>query len=508
MSKKPNIAAVKNVLHKDKFKHGSLSVVFTAIFIAVIIVINILVTALTARFPSMNIDLTLEGLNTLSEDALEVAEGVENETTIYFIGSEDAIRSDEVYSNYGLQYSQVANLADRLREANSKIKVEFIDPDRNPTFISQYSEDALATGKILIETEKRHKVLTVTDLFSIQQDSTTGSYTYYTMADGALANALYLVNLDTVPVVAFATGHEEMLSTEQGTVDSFMALLEDNNFETVEFDILTEEIPENASIVFIGTPTTDYTTEEIDKLEAFISDDSMESSRTLYFTTYPTLNWVSMPNLASFLEEWGLAPKTGVIQESNMGNVLTTANNQAVYLFANVNDEILSDNTYDNLVMAASAPVERVFTANNEIVTYSVVETNNTAYVTGIEEEMQEDPDTDVHTIVALAQRYVNNYGTVNANVVVDGCSMNYTSQYISNSTFANKSFTLDFIKSLTGTTDTRVGLSVAQTETNVMDISASSAVVYLVGFILFTVIVPLAVLAAGLIVFLRRRHL
>ena len=87
MSKKPNMAAVKSALHKDKFKHGSLAVAFTVVFIAIIIVINILVSALTTRFPSMNIDLTLEGLNTLSEDSLDVAKGIENETTIYLIGS-------------------------------------------------------------------------------------------------------------------------------------------------------------------------------------------------------------------------------------------------------------------------------------------------------------------------------------------------------------------------------------------------------------------------------------
>lgn len=508
MSKKPNIAAVKNALHKDSFKHGSLSVIFTAVFIAVIIVVNILVSALTTRFPSLNIDLTLEGLNTLSEDSLDVAKGIENETTIYFIGSEDAIRSNEVYSSYGLKYSQVANLADRLQEANSKIKVEFIDPDRNPTFISSYPDDSLTTGKVMVSSDKRYKVLTVTDLFSIQQNSSTGEYTYYTMADGALANALYLVNLDTVPVVAFATGHGEMISTEEGTASSFMALLEDNNFEIVEFDILTEEIPEDTTIVFIGTPTKDYTQEEIKKLEAFISEEGMESSRTLYFTAYPTQGWDSMPNLKAFLEEWGLAPQSGVIQESDMNNVLTTASAQAVYLFANVNEEVLSDNAYDNLIMAASTPVERVFNANNEIVTYSVVETNDTAYVTGVKEEMQENPETGVQTIVAMAQRYMNNYGTICANVVLDGCSTNYLTNYIDNSTFGNKAYTTDFIKSLTNTTDTRIGLTVNQTETNTMDIAASSAVVYMVGFLLFTVIVPLVVLAAGLVVFLRRRHL
>ena len=256
MSKKPNLSAVKTAVHKEKFKHGSLAVVFTVVFIAVIIVINVLVSALTTRFPSMNFDLTKEGLNTLSDEATDVAKEIVNETTIYIIGSEDAIRGDEVYSNYSLKYSQVANLADRLHELNDKIKVEYIDPDLNPQFISDYAGDSLTTGKVMVKTDKRHKTLAVTDLFSIQQDSSTGQYNYYSKVDGALANALYLVNLDTVPVVAFATGHSEAVTTSTST--SFTGLLNDNNFEVKEFNMLTDEIPEDASIVILGMPTTDY----------------------------------------------------------------------------------------------------------------------------------------------------------------------------------------------------------------------------------------------------------
>ena len=76
------------------------------------------------------------------------------------------------------------------------------------------------------------------------------------------------------------------------------------------------------------------------------------------------------------------------------------------------------------------------------------------------------------------------------------------------NSTFGNKDVTLDLIKNLTGTTDTRVGLTVNQTQTNTMDISASSAVTWSIGMMLFTIMVPVAVLVIGLVIFLRRRHL
>lgn len=504
MSKKPNLSAVKTAVHKEKFKHGSLAVVFTVVFIAVIIVINVLVSALTTRFPSMNFDLTKEGLNTLSDEATDVAKEIVNETTIYIIGSEDAIRGDEVYSNYSLKYSQVANLADRLHELNDKIKVEYIDPDMNPQFISDYAGDSLTTGKVMVKTDKRHKTLAVTDLFSIQQDSSTGQYNYYSKVDGALANALYLVNLDTVPVVAFATGHNEML-TVSDNLSTFTGMLNDNNFEVKEFNMLTDEIPEDASIVVLGTPTTDYTSEELSKLEAYLGDEKMASSRTLYVMTAPNAGWSSMPNLSSFLAEWGMEPQSQEVLESNTNNTLY---NMPYAIFANVTDSVLSK-TYDNVVKVQAAPVKRLFTANNDISTYSVIETSDTAYLSN-DEKVLETPETDTYTILAFAQRYMDNQGKICANVVVDGCAADFYdgSSLLGNSTFGNKDVTLDLIKNLTGTTDTRVGLTVNQTQTNTMDISASSAVTWSIGMMLFTIMVPVAVLVIGLVIFLRRRHL
>lgn len=504
MSKKPNFSAVKTAVHKEKFKHGSLAVVFTVVFIAVIIVINVLVSALTTRFPSMNFDLTKEGLNTLSDEATDVAKEIVNETTIYIIGSEDAIRGDEVYSNYSLKYSQVANLADRLHELNDKIKVEYIDPDMNPQFISDYAGDSLTTGKVMVKTDKRHKTLAVTDLFSIQQDSSTGQYNYYSKVDGALANALYLVNLDTVPVVAFATGHNEML-TVSDNLSTFTGMLNDNNFEVKEFNMLTDDIPEDASIVVLGTPTTDYTSEELSKLEAYLDDEKMASSRTLYVMTAPNAGWSSMPNLSSFLAEWGMEPQSQEVLESNTNNTLY---NMPYAIFANVTDSVLSK-TYDNVVKVQAAPVKRLFTANNDISTYSVIETSDTAYLSN-DEKVLETPETDTYTILAFAQRYMDNQGKICANVVVDGCAADFYdgSSLLGNSTFGNKDVTLDLIKNLTGTTDTRVGLTVNQTQTNTMDISASSAVTWSIGMMLFTIVVPVAVLVIGLVIFLRRRHL
>ena len=142
------------------------------------------------------------------------------------------------------------------QRANSHISVEFIDPDTNPTFVSEYADDNLTTGKVLVRTEQRYRVLTLTDLFSSEQNSSTGEYNCYSMVDSALASALELVNMEDVPVFTIATGHGEMLTSDN--MSSFLGMIEDQNFEVQEIDLLTEEIPEGTQVLMLPTPTSDY----------------------------------------------------------------------------------------------------------------------------------------------------------------------------------------------------------------------------------------------------------
>lgn len=485
----------------DRFKRSTAATIFTVIFIALVIVLNVVMSSLTDRFPSMNIDLTAQKLNSLSEDSLNVAKELKKDVTIYLIGSEDAIRGDQIYSSYNLKYSQVANLADKLAEANpSKIKVQFVDPDKDPSFVSNYASDSLTTGKVLVKSEDRYRVLTVSDLFSVQQDSTTGSYKYYSKVDGALANALYLVNLDSVPVIAVATGHEEILSTDNRS--AFDQLMKDDCFDVVEFNMLTDEIPENASVVMLPTPTTDYTADEIAKLNAFLSTKDRTVSHSLLVTCHPTQG--DLPNLSAFLEDWGLKVGSGLVLESDANKVLSAS---AAYIYANATDKVLSG-TYSNLVAPFSSPIEILFDTNSGISTYPLIQTNDTAYVS-LDDQVSDNPDTDTYTTAALAQKSetVEN-SIVRTNVIVLGNSMSLTESFISGSTFGNRTFMTDLMKYATDTTDSGTGLTISQTETNAYDITGTSTIIFFVGLVVFTITIPLAILIAGLVVFLRRRHL
>lgn len=494
----------KKLFNANKVKRGGVTTLMTVVFIAIVIVLNVVVSALTQRFPSMDIDLTAQGLNTLSEQALDIAKSVDEETTIYLIGTEEAYRENQIYSSYGLEYSQVANLASRLQEANSKISVRYIDPDSNPTFISDHADDYLVTGKVMVETEKRSRVLTVNDLFSLQTDQNTGMTVGYSMVDSALAGALEMVNMDEVPVVTIATGHDEIMNSDN--LAAFISLMEDQNFEVQEIDFMVEGIPAETQVLMIPTPANDYTDEEIQKLRDFINDEDRDESLTILVTTYP--GQAELPKLAGFLEEWGVAVEPGVVAETDSSRV-AVANGS--YVLVDANEELLPDGNYTRLVAPSSSPLTLLFSGNDSISTQAVWTTADTAYVVTEDttEEEAADPETGEQIVATHSYKMFDAGDTmVSRNVVVFGSSYVFLDTFLNSSAFDDRAYLTDLLATLTDTEGSAVTVVTESVQTQSYDVSASQSTILVLGLGVFTIGLPVVILAVGLGIFLKRRHL
>ncbi len=493
----------KKPFNWNKFKRGGMATTLSVVFIAIVVALNLLVSALTDRFPSLDIDLTAQKVNSLSDQALEIAKDVDREVTIYLIGTQEGYEQNQIYSSYvqrGMQYSQVSSLVKRLVEANPLISMEYVDPDTNPEFISQYESDSLATGKVLVESDLRHTVLTVNDLFIINQE--TGS-TINSKVDSALAGALELVNMDTVPVMSIITGHGEMLSTSN--MAAFVDNMEQNNFQVEEVDILTQEIPENTQVLMIATPTTDFSTEEIDKIRAYLDDETRDQQVTLLVSAYPSQG--ELPNLAAFLEEWGVQVGTGVVAE--------TDSNYAAYdargVLVTASPLVLTSNTYSRLLSYYSAPITLTFEENNGISTTPLWTTQDSAYVitADMTEEDAANPETGEQVVASLSSKDVEVNGETYArNVVVFGSSDLFTDNFMGTSAFEDSTYMNDLLLDLTDTDASAVvTVEEEEVETMQLDVSASTGTVSLLG-ILFTGGIPVVILLVGLGIYLKRRHL
>ena len=479
-AKKPAPKKGKNPFRSNKFKRGGMATLMTVVFVAIVIVLNVVVSALAERFPSMDIDMTAQGLNTLSDQAIEIAQSIDEDTTIYLIGSEDAYENNQIYSSYGLEYSQVASLARRLAEANSHIKVEFVDPDTNPTFISEYADEDLSTGKVMVQTERRHRVLTVTDLFTIEQDQTTGGYNTYSMVDSALAGALELVNMEDVPVFTIATGHGEMLTSDN--MASFISMLEDQNFEVQEIDLLTESIPEGTQVLMLPTPH--HRLLRGGSGQAAGIPEQHHQPRGFDATGHLQPHQGSMPNYEAFLEEWGIRVEEGVVAETNTDRMALA---DAYGVLVDPSEDYLSGNTYDRLVSYYSAPITKLFDANNGISTYDLWTTSDSAYVVTEDttEEQAADPDTSSQTVASVSSKYVQVDGSsVTRSLVMFGSSYVFLDTFMSNA-FSDGSFVTDLTLYLTGNDGSNVTVLTERVQTNEMDVTATRSTMDMWGIIL-----------------------
>lgn len=498
-NQKPENKPVKekkvNPSKKNKYKHGLMALIMSLVFIVLVIGVNIVTSLLAERFPSINIDLTSQKLHSLSEDAVEIAKNTQNETTFYIMTSEDIARGDKIYAQY-FQYSQIPNLIDKMKELNQNISMHFVELDSEPDFVNKYPNETLNTGYVIVQTDRRYKVLTIDDLFGYTQDQTTGATNYFSKVDGALANALTIVNLEEVPVLAVATGHSEALTS--ANMSTFLSIFEGMAFTVEEFNVLTDEVPADAQVLLIPTPMTDYTDPEITKLREFLSDDSEAKSKTIVYSCFYSQG--DLPKLDSFLEEWGVSVGAGIVQETDSSNYY----NDPAMLFAGSNTEVL-EGSYGYLLSPASSPIEFTFGTNNDISTTALWTTSPGATLV-----VNEDSDTSVtgeYVVASLSSRYVQKQSkSVTENVVVLGSSYSIVDTYIGASIFGNRNYFEDLFAQITGAENDQIYIE--QVQTSSYDIAMSSNTILILGLGVFTIAIPLVILIAGLVTFLRRRHL
>lgn len=500
-AKKKGTSGVKKVLKSRRFKRGGMATVFTAVFVVVIILINVVVSLLSERFPSMNIDLTANKVNTLSDAALEVAKEVEEETTIYILATDDWL---DYANNQGVAYSTLVSLSDKLAEANSKIKVEQVDLEKNPSFVNEYADENLTNGCVVVKTDKRYRVLTISDLFPSESNSQTGSTASYNDVDSALATAIKQVNLSEVPVVSIATGHSEAMTD---AFDSLTSFLNENAFDVQQFNILSEDIPENTQILFLGTPNTDYTEDELKKLDEYLSEKESGKTRTLLISATP--GQASLPNLMSFLEEWGISyDSTSMVLESDSSR---TFGNSALYLSDVDSENGIPDGDYPLLVTPYSVPITRLFDSNNSVVTYSLAATSEGSYLqkTDSKDDVSETAEKKSYDTAVLARKSLDSSGTgAYANVIVLGSTYMLDPSTLNTSTFSNGDYFIDLAKYATDTTNSNNTVYSPRVQAGVQDITATTNVINFLGLGVFTITIPVVILLAGLAVYIKRRHL
>ena len=488
----------------EKFKHGSTATAFTAIFIAVIVLLNVFVGMLSDKYPSMNFDVTKAGNNSLSSDALSVIDKVKTKVDITICASKQACEANSVTSSTSssVDYAQVSRLFSEAAERNSNISLSYVDLDKQPMFAAEYKADNIAAGDIVVKSDKRHRVLTSSDLFKTNYSSDYSSSTTTSNVDSSLASSLNSVISETMPIASFDTAHSEQMST-----DGYKHLLENNSFETKTFNLLTDKIPDNTQLLVLGCPTSDLTDGEVAKIDAFLSNKSSTLSRSLLVTTSAGAS--SLAKLGSYLNEWGLSADTSAaIEETNQQKYVQTP----LAIYTEVQSSLSlggSSSTYAGVLAPNTAPVsfKSDSVANRKI--YALIKSSATSVLLKTSGNSTTTSDQAAQTVAALSQQSITVGGkTVHASVILSGSTTMFDSSLLSTSVVGNMQYLGDLSRYATGTNNTATQISSTSKELYAQDISVTSQMISLLGYGVFTILIPLIVMIAGIIVYRKRRAL
>ena len=127
---------MKKFQMSTKFKYGASAAVFTSIVIIAAILVNLLASVLTDRF-NLKADMTADRRYDISDATVEMLQNVENEITIYML----APHADVVDTNkrLGIYGPSIGSILDRYPGlSKGKVKVEYIDIERNPAFTQEF----------------------------------------------------------------------------------------------------------------------------------------------------------------------------------------------------------------------------------------------------------------------------------------------------------------------------------------------------------------------------------
>ena len=310
---------------KKRFKYGALSVTVTVIFVAAIVLINIIFNMVLDRF-----DITAD----LTDNSMYA---IDNTTVDYIKGIEDNIRltvtvEESDFENAGSYYKQVSEIVKTFAANNPKITAQYLDLDSNPAFYSSYGA-TLTAGSIIIESEKtgRNVIITPNDYLSPKysfngNEITAETYSmYYQLGYGSsgaltveyyaaaercfLSGIMNVTNDDPVRVAVLTEDYGASSPT------ALVSMLEANAYIVEELKLSSvEKIDSDIDFAILFAPIYDLSNDDLNKIDIWL-DNGGKYDKNFMYVAASTVD--VLPNINAYLKDWGLSMDSGYVYQTN-----------------------------------------------------------------------------------------------------------------------------------------------------------------------------------------------
>ena len=322
---------------KRRLSYGVNNSIVVVGFLVVVILLNVVIGAVSSRFP-VTVDLTKQKIFSIGDATREVLSNLDEDITVYYL------------LNGGEELQAVSEVLDHYTRASNHIKVEKVNYAKNPGFLQKYAAENLSAYSLIVEGKNDAVAIDYYDMYSYQYgEDGTPAYAREFLMESKLTNAILLVTSDTHTVICYTEGHGETDMT------ALSDIIRQENMTTKTVNLITGDIPEDCSLLWIDCPESDFSEAELQKLDAF-TDRGGNIQVILDINSHP-------PILCRYLSEWGMIVNDDVVAENDASR--TVQGNPFQYLVS-VGEHEISSLVQNRAVLAYNAgsitanPVDRV----------------------------------------------------------------------------------------------------------------------------------------------------
>lgn len=486
----------KKFMKSRKAKHGTVAMAITALVIVMVIVLNIIIGLLVNRFPDLELDLTSNNSFALQDDTIDYVSHLNNDVTVYILMEKDKFESQGTY------FVQAQKMLNKMAsKSDGKMKIKYVDLTSNPSFTSNYPnvdwQSSSANNIVLVESGKQYKVLTLTDCFEYDEQTYNyyGTYSFTgTKIEQAVVTAILNVTTDDKVVVDMIKGNNEQ------DYSSLKSLLENNAYQVNDVSLATGDFDKDAKVAIMYAPSVDLDEKIVEKLSTWLSNDGKYGRSLIYV---PTADMGEMPNLDDFLKEWGMSIDRGYVFETDETALV---NASSPYAFTVSYGDYYKDNLKNSKIPVVVSESHAV-NITDENTAHALLKTTNKAGVLPIDADKSwdyKDAITGNGENVA-AEGVMTNEDKKSSRVVVFGSYVMFSDTIMQYNSFNNSAYFMNVINTIADKEDVGITIeskSIDNTELGITDVATQNTML-----VVFVIVIPIAILVAGFVFWLRRRN-
>lgn len=480
-----------------------------AIVILAIVGVNVLTTLLVNKFPNLQADVTTKGAYTLNATTEEFLQYMDNEVKVTVLMTEEQFTSladDYGSSSYHYQANQL------LKKMSTYEKFDLIYND-----ISAASATKLATqypdidwsaqnNLILVECGEKYKMLTVEDIFEYSEE-----YMYYygmnvisaQHVEEAVVSTIQKVTAENLFKVALSVGNGEFLNEQSQSYQNFgyvSELLEDNAYEVVNINLLTEELSDDIDALVMLAPSVDITNDQSEKITNWLVNGGNYGKTFMYV---PNDYIDSTANIDLLLEQWGMKFENAYVYENDLTLSLSGSSTPQLTSITNYANE-----TYTESLKTTALPVIMPYslgvTITDDTVAKPLLTSSETADLLKLDVETEEHIKSDKALNYAAVGTKGNSDLSKSSNVIAWGSYDGLSTSALYSTNFNNASYFVNLFNTSLGNENEAIVIESVSLGLETLTVTSAQQTAVLV---IFVFIIPLAVFALGVVVWVRRKN-